>query len=110
MSCGCSCARTNPFALALSSGLDTTSAHRAPTNTKGNVKRTEYACRQNGSDVVLYTIEAQRHARPGGVAGLRNGNVDAPSREISATDTMLDFFWRHPKRITTRDMRAEYVQ
>jgi hypothetical protein len=28
---------------------------------------------------------------------MRNGNVDAPSTEISATDVMWDFFEAHPK-------------
>jgi len=73
-------------------------AMQADVQTKGSVQREDYACRHNGSDVVLYTIQGQGHAWPGGVPGVRNGNVDAPSREISATDTMLEFFWRHPKQ------------
>ena len=48
--------------------------------------------------MVLYTIAGQGHAWPGGVPGIRNGNVDAPTREISATDLMVDFFLAHPKR------------
>ena len=50
-----------------------------------------------GTAVELYSIEGQGHAWPGGQKGLRNGNVDAPTTEISATDLMWNFFKAHPK-------------
>jgi len=64
--------------------------------TKGHVTHTAYACGANA--VELYAVEGQGHAWPGGEKGIRAGNVDAPSTEISATDLMWDFFARHPKK------------
>lgn len=52
----------------------------------------------NGSEVVLYAIEGQGHAWPGGKPGVRNGNVDPPSPQLSATEVMIEFFLRHPKQ------------
>jgi len=66
--------------------------------TKGHVTKDGYRDCRSGTEVVLYTIAGQGHAWPGGVPGIRNGNVDAPTREISATDLMVDFFLAHPKR------------
>ncbi len=64
---------------------------------KGSVVHDAYAC-ADGTAVELYAIEGQGHAWPGGEKGLRNGNVDAPTMEISATGLMWDFFARHPKK------------
>jgi len=63
---------------------------------KGSVVHDAYAC-ADGTAVELYAVEGQGHAWPGGEKGLRHGNVDAPTTEISATDLMWDFFSRHPK-------------
>ena len=63
----------------------------------GSVIHTSFAC-ADGTAVELYAIEGQGHAWPGGRKGIRFGNVDAPTTEISATDLMWDFFARHPKR------------
>jgi polyhydroxybutyrate depolymerase len=63
----------------------------------GSIFHTTYAC-ADGTAVELYAIEGQGHAWPGGEKGLRYGNVDAPSTEISATGLMWEFFARHPKR------------
>ena len=52
----------------------------------------------HGTEVVLYAIEGQGHAWPGGRPGVRNGNVDPPSPQISATEVMVEFFLRHPKQ------------
>jgi polyhydroxybutyrate depolymerase len=68
------------------------------TETMGTVTKRAYASCRNGSEVVLYTIAGQGHAWPGGVPGIGNGNVDPPTREISATNLMVDFFLAHPKR------------
>jgi polyhydroxybutyrate depolymerase len=62
----------------------------------GHVVHDAYSCAE-GSAVELYAIEGQGHAWPGGEKGIRNGNVDPPTTEISATDLMWDFFARHPK-------------
>jgi polyhydroxybutyrate depolymerase len=70
-----------------------------PTRTrKGHVIHDVYAGCADGTAVELYSIEGQGHAWPGGQNGLRYGNVDAPTQEISATDLMWDFFARHPRR------------
>ena len=63
---------------------------------KGSIWHTAYAC-PGGVAVELYAVEGQGHAWPGGEKGMRFGNVDEPSREISATDLMWDFFVKHPK-------------
>jgi polyhydroxybutyrate depolymerase len=63
---------------------------------KGSIMHTAYAC-ADGTAVELYAVEGQGHAWPGGQKGIRFGNVDAPTGEISATDLMWDFFSRHPK-------------
>ena len=68
------------------------------TETRGAVTRQSYRDCRNGTEVVLYTIAGQGHAWPGGIPGIRNGNVDPPTLEISATDLMIDFFLAHPKR------------
>ena len=68
----------------------------ATTETRGHVQHTSYAC--GGAAVELYAIEGQGHAWPGGEKGIRAGNVDAPTTEISASDLMWDFFARHPKK------------
>lgn len=63
-----------------------------------NVAKTACIDGIDGAEVVLYAIEGQGHAWPGGRPGIRNGNVDPPSQQISATDVMIEFFLRHPKQ------------
>jgi polyhydroxybutyrate depolymerase len=65
---------------------------------KGGVTHESYACPATSTAVELYAIDNQGHAWPGGEKGLRAGNVDEPSREISATNTLWDFFLGHPKK------------
>ncbi len=65
---------------------------------KGNVTHVAYSCPATSTAVELYAIDGQGHAWPGGEKGLRAGNVDAPSMEISATSLMWDFFLGHPKK------------
>jgi polyhydroxybutyrate depolymerase len=58
------------------------------------VRRSAYTGCTDGHEVVLYTIEGGGHTWPGGPAvGRRVGRV---SRDIDATNAMLDFFDRHP--------------
>ncbi len=55
-------------------------------------RRAVYGC-TGGSDVILYTIEGGGHTWPGGPrVGHRVGRV---SREVDATQPLLDFFDRH---------------
>ena len=63
----------------------------------GSVIHTVFRC-ADGTAVELYAIEGQGHAWPGGRKGLRFGNVDEPSTEISATDVIWEFFNSHPRR------------
>jgi polyhydroxybutyrate depolymerase len=65
--------------------------------TTGHVTKETCSGGRGGSEVVLYTIEGQGHAWPGGKPGLRNGNIDPPTTEISATDIMVRFFLAHSK-------------
>jgi polyhydroxybutyrate depolymerase len=64
---------------------------------KGHVLHTSLQC-VDGTAVELYAIEGGGHAWPGGQKGIRFGNVDVPTTEISATDVMWDFFARHPRK------------
>jgi polyhydroxybutyrate depolymerase len=87
----------NPVAYAIDVWKKRDGCEAAPARTrKGSVRHEAYAC-SGGTAVELYAIEGQGHAWPGGTKGMRNGNVDAPSTEISATDVMWDFFEAHPK-------------
>ncbi len=66
-------------------------------NEFGSIVHEKYSNCANNSSVELYTIINQGHAWPGGINGIRYGNVDPPTKEISATDLMVDFFFAHPK-------------
>lgn len=50
----------------------------------------------NGVAVELYAIQGEGHTWPGGQRGSARG--DAPTRDISATNMMWEFFKAHPKR------------
>src|SRR5208283_5330998 len=62
---------------------------------KGSVRTDIYGGGKGGAEVVLYTVNGGGHAWPGGQAYLLGTE---PTREISATDLMWDFFVRHPKK------------
>lgn len=62
----------------------------------GQVRRTSYAPRANGAEVVLYAVVGQGHAWPGGLKP--RWRADEPSRAISATDTIWEFFRAHARR------------
>ena len=64
---------------------------------KGSIVHASYRCAE-GTAVELYAIEGGGHSWPGGKKGLRFGNLDPPTTEISATDLMWEFFKAHPKR------------
>jgi polyhydroxybutyrate depolymerase len=70
----------------------------APTPTRverGNIVHDTYTNCANGTGVELYAITGGEHAWPNGQRGSPLG--DAPTREISATELMWEFFKRHPK-------------
>ena len=62
---------------------------------KGNIRTDIYDGGKDGAEVVLYTVNGGGHAWPGGQAYLLGTE---PTKEISATDLMWDFFVRHPKK------------
>jgi polyhydroxybutyrate depolymerase len=62
---------------------------------KGNICVQIYSGGTDGAEVALYTVNGGGHAWPGGEAYLLGAE---PTREISATDLMWDFFVRHPKK------------
>lgn len=61
----------------------------------GTIIKETYSGGKDGSEVVLYTIVDGKHAWPGGTSGWLGGDV--PTKELSATDVMWDFFASHPK-------------
>jgi polyhydroxybutyrate depolymerase len=63
----------------------------------GSIRKETYGGGIDGTEVVLYTILGGGHAWPGGEKGYRWG--DEPTKEISATDLMWEFFASHPKRM-----------
>lgn len=67
-----------------------------------NLIKEIYRNGKNGTEVCLYTIKNGGHAWPGG----RRASIvfDKPSKCISATETMCQFFWEHPKRPSTSPM------
>ena len=71
-------------------------SEEAVKETKGNIVKETYRGGRDGTEVVLYTIIGGKHAWPGGKTGWVGGDI--PTREISATDLMWDFFKSHPKK------------
>lgn len=63
---------------------------------KGNIIIESYRGGKGGSEVIIYTIKDGGHAWPGGERGSRFG--DDPTKEISATDIIWEFFKNHPKK------------
>lgn len=63
--------------------------------TFADIVRTTYQDCASGTGVELYTIQAGGHAWPGGTSGWEGG--DAPTRTISASQLIWDFFAAHPK-------------
>jgi len=62
---------------------------------KGNIRTEVYRGGKDGAEVTLYTVKGGRHAWPGGEAYVLGSE---PTREISATDLMWEFFAGHPKK------------
>jgi len=88
-----------PVSYAVLSWVKHNHCKMPPVHTKeGHVVHDVYGDGTDGAAVELYAVEGGGHAWPGGGKGRENGNVDAPTAEISATDLMWDFFARHPKK------------
>lgn len=67
----------------------------AQSTQSGNIHREDYSGCSKGSAVTYYVITGGGHAWPGGQQMLKM--LDKPSDEISASDTLWDFFKTHPK-------------
>jgi polyhydroxybutyrate depolymerase len=63
----------------------------------GSIIKESYSGGKANTEVVPYTIKGGGHSWPGGINGLRYGNVNPPTHEISATDLIWEFFKKHPK-------------
>jgi polyhydroxybutyrate depolymerase len=62
---------------------------------KGSIRTEIYRGGKGGTEVALYTVKGGGHAWPGGESYLLGAE---PTREISATDLMWEFFVQHPKK------------
>ena len=66
-----------------------------------NLIKELYRNGKNGTEVCLYTIKEGGHAWPG---GRRTSFLfDKPSKYVSATEVMCQFFWAHPRRMSMPD-------
>ena len=87
----------NPVSYAVDFWVDFNGCSpEATRETSGNIIKETYSGGKNGAEVLLYTVVGGKHAWPGGRAAWVGG--DRPTREISATDLMWDFFNTHPKK------------
>lgn len=64
-------------------------------SSSGNIIIDTYSSGKNNTEVQLVTIVNGTHCWPGGQKGWKNGAE--PTKEISATDIIWDFFENHPK-------------
>jgi polyhydroxybutyrate depolymerase len=69
---------------------------KAQTSVKGNVIIERYSGCREGTEVVLYTIRGEGHTWPGGRKWAPWAAI--PTREISATDLIWEFFFNHPRK------------
>lgn len=67
------------------------------TTENANIAVDVYSGCSEGTEVVLYTIKGGTHSWPGGLRGSAIG--DEPSKEISATEIMWQFFSQHSKQL-----------
>lgn len=63
---------------------------------RSNIVHETYTNCANGTAVELYAIKNEGHTWPGGQRGSALG--DPPTKEISATEVMWEFFKQHPKK------------
>ena len=69
---------------------------KAQTSVKGNVIMERYRGCREGTEVVVYTIKGEGHSWPGGRRWAPWASL--PTREISATDLIWEFFANHPRK------------
>lgn len=62
---------------------------------RGRLSQDVYTGCQQGTEVRVYSIQGEGHTWPGGQRGSPWG--DEPTRDVSATDLLWDFFKTHPK-------------
>jgi len=62
---------------------------------RGNIIHDAYTNCANGTAVELYAIKGEGHTWPSGKSYLSG---DTPTKEMSATDVMWEFFRQHPKK------------
>jgi polyhydroxybutyrate depolymerase len=68
------------------------------TNDGTSVTRTSYASCVNGTSVVLYTVIGGGHAWPGGRQYAPKLIIGRASRQLDASQTIVEFFLAHPMR------------
>jgi polyhydroxybutyrate depolymerase len=68
------------------------------TNDRTSITRTTYASCVNGTSVVLYTVIAGGHAWPGGPQYAPKLIIGRASRQLNASQTIVEFFLAHPMR------------
>ena len=71
-------------------------SHSPKNKRTGRIERDIYLECASGTGVTFYTIHQGGHAWPRGKKGSAWG--DQPTREISATNLIWDFFANHPKQ------------
>ena len=69
---------------------------KAQRSVKGNVIMERYNGCREGTEVVVYTIRGEGHSWPGGNRWAPWAAL--PTREISATDLIWEFFANHPRK------------
>ncbi len=67
-----------------------------PLEDSASVTKEAYLNEQNGAEVCLYTLKNEGHVWPGGRTPVPFF-ADKSTGDISATDILCDFFWKHPK-------------
>ncbi|MEO8215932.1 MAG: PHB depolymerase family esterase [Acidobacteriota bacterium] len=86
----------NSVATAVSFWVGRDKCNRSPSSeSRADAKITRYRSCNAGTEVVLYAIQDQGHAWPGGNRGTLL--ADIPSTMTSASELIWDFFKSHPK-------------
>jgi polyhydroxybutyrate depolymerase len=61
-----------------------------------SIARSTYASCSNGTDVVLYTVTGGGHTWPGGAQYLPKAMVGTASKQLDASQTIVEFLLAHP--------------
>ncbi|MEO8674224.1 MAG: hypothetical protein ABI569_01515 [Casimicrobiaceae bacterium] len=62
-----------------------------------------YVIGMSNGAIMAHRLGCEKGCWPGEIPGIRYGNIDKPTTEISATETMVEFFLAHPKNVTAND-------